>query len=223
MKQYKIDVAMLGDKAVGKTSILQQWTNSQFSEEYTPTVSDIFEKRTTRRKSIRDSSQVDLRIFDTCGSMAFPALNRVTISRSDAFVIVYSVDCEKSFECAQRLLREVAEIKNLERIPLVIVGNKGDGDIESREVTFEQGLKFAVEAKAPFMEVSAKTGLNIDDIFYTLSKRFDAVELMKDSQFPSPGLIRRTRRFLGIKFACKSKHTQLIFPEKAKKISSAAR
>ena len=222
MKQYKIDVAMLGDKAVGKTSILQQWTNSQFSEEYTPTVSDIFEKRTIRRKSIRDSSQVDLRIFDTCGSMAFPALNRVTISRSDAFVIVYSVDCEKSFECAQRLLREVAEIKNLERIPLVIVGNKGDGDIESREVTFEQGLKFAVEAKAPFMEASAKTGLNIDDVFYTLSKRFDAVELMKDSEFPSPRLIRRTRRFLGIKIGGKkSKHMQLIFPEKAKKISAA--
>lgn len=221
MKQYKIDVAMLGDKAVGKTSILQQWSKGQFSEEYTPTVSDVFEKRITRRRSVRDSSKVDLRIFDTCGSMAFPALNRVTISRSDAFVIAYSVDCEKSFECAQRLLKEVAEVKNLERIPLVIVGNKSDGDMESREVTFEQGLKFAVEAKASFMEVSAKTGQNIDDLFFTLSKRFDAVELMKDSQFPSPRLLRRTRRFLGIKIGCKSNHTQLIFPEKAQKMSAA--
>jgi len=189
MKKFKLNISFLGDGFVGKTAILQRLLTGTFSNTYTPTVGETLEMRTKRRPS--DDSPMDLQIFDTSGSLSFPAMTRVLIGQSDAFVIVYAVDSEKSFECAQRLAHEVEEISHLKRVPLLIVGNKADLN-EGRKVSFERGLQLAVKCKAPFMEVSAKIGCKMDDIFYTLLKRYDAVELLKSDEFPS--CILRHRR-----------------------------
>ena len=203
MKKYKLDVAVLGDAAVGKSAILQKWLKDEFSEAYRPTVSDMYENRTRRRKSLWDTSELDLKIYDTCGSMDFPAMHRVTISSADAFLIVYSVDSEKSFECAHRLVNEVSEIKDGERIPIVIVGNKAD-KMEDRKVSFEKGLQLAVEAKAPFMEVSAKTGFNVEDTFYTLWKRFDTLAFLSSPDFNSGRTMGGPKRFFGFRVGNKN-------------------
>ena len=180
MKKFKLDIAVLGDGFVGKTSIMQRVLTGNFSNSYVPTVGETLEMRTRRRPS--DTSQLDLRIFDTCGSMAFPAMTRVIIGQSDAYLIVYAVNSEKSFKTAQRIIHEVSEITNLDRVPLIIVGNKADLK-EKRKISFEKGLQLAVESKAPFMEVSAKDGDKLQDIFYTLLKRFDTLELLKSPDF----------------------------------------
>ena len=182
MKKFRLNITFLGDGFVGKTAILHRLIDGTFSSSYAPTVGETFEMRAKRRPS--ETSQMDLRIFDTSGSVAFPAMTRVLIGQSDAFVIVYAVNSEKSFECAQRLAREVSEISHLERVPLIVIGNKADL-IDDRQVSFEKGLQLAVKCKAPFMEVSAKNGEKLEDIFYTLVKRCDTVELLSSNDFSS--------------------------------------
>ena len=56
------------------------------------------------------------------------------------------------------------EMKNFERIPLVLVGNKTDlfGD---REVSTTEGLALARELGCPFYEASAANTINVDDVF----------------------------------------------------------
>ena len=180
MKKFKLNITFLGDGFVGKSAILQRLVAGTFSTSYVPTIGETLEMRTKRRPS--DTSPLDLRIFDTSGSMAFPAMTRVLIGQSDAFVVVYAVNSEKSFECAGRLIHEVSEISHLERVPLIIIGNKSDLNA-SRQVSFERGLQLAVKYKAPFMEVSAKNGEKLEDIFYTLLKRCDTVELLRNNEF----------------------------------------
>lgn len=176
MKKFNLDITVLGDEFVGKTAIMERLVNGRFSNSYVPTVGDTFEMRTRRRPS--GPSEIDLRIFDTCGSMEFPAMTKVLIEQSDAFVIVYSVDSERSLKRAHQFINIVSDITNLERVPLILVGNKADLASE-RQVSFEKGLQLAVEARVPFMEVSAKNGNCIEDIFFTLLKRIDTVEVLK--------------------------------------------
>ncbi len=196
-----INVAILGDGAAGKTAILQRWRKNVFSEQHSPTVSDVFEEQVHRQE---ETSDINLKIYDTAGSLAFPAMNRITIMHSDAFVVVYAVNSEKSFKAAKRLVEEVKDIKT-DRIPCVVVGNKSDLH-DTREVSFEQGLQLAVETKAPFMEVSAKTGLNIHDIFLTLLRRFETLEKLSSVNFLLHKLERK-RGFLQFRKRSKSEHT----------------
>ena len=182
MKKFNLDVAVLGDEYVGKTAIMERFMKGTYSSSYVPTVGETYEIRT--RRSPSGPSELDLRVFDTCGSIAFPAMQRVLIEQSDAFIIAYAVDSEKSFARAHRLVREVAEVMNFERVPLIIVGNKADLT-SKRKVSFEKGLQLAVQAKVPFMEVSAKDGAGINDVLYTLLKRFDTLELLRSSGIDS--------------------------------------
>ena len=189
METLRINVAVLGDGAVGKTAVLDRWRNDHFPEQHCPTVSEIIEERAQRQSRKHGISQLAIQIFDTAGSIAFPAMNRLTILHSDAFIIIYAVDAEKSFERAKQLRNEVNQIKCCERIPCVLVGNKCDRD-EDRQVSFDRGLQFAVESKSSFMEASAKTGMNVDDIFVSLWSRYDTLKKIGSKDF----LLKKPRR-----------------------------
>eukprot|EP00794_Sanderia_malayensis_P007672 gene7672-8507_t len=201
MAHVRMNVAILGDGRVGKTAILEQWRNGKFVEKHIPTVSEIFEEKAHRHSDQLGTSDLDLKIYDTSGSLAFPAMNRLTIMHSDAFIIVYSIDSEKSFNYAKRTVLEVLELKG-DRVPCIVVGNKCDKETE-RHLSFERGVQLAVEAKAPFMETSAKTGLNIDDIFQVLWRRFETLRKLNTTNFPIRKL-QRKRKFLKFRKGTKS-------------------
>ena len=191
-------IAVLGDGGVGKTSILKRYLDGEFKEVYEPTISEIYEKHTKRTDRNGNLTDYDLKIFDSAGLHSFPAMRRLTVSQSDAFILVYSVDSERSFECAKILRREITQVKGLDRVPCVLVGNKSDLDSSKRKVTFEKGLQFAVDASCSFVEVSAKEDKLIEDVFQGLLRSVETVELMKFRERSltrlTPGLSRRISR-----------------------------
>ena len=171
------DVAVLGDKACGKSSIVERLISGSFTQTYTPTAAENY------MTTLHDGSRrvACLQIFDTAGRFEFPVMLRLTITKCQAFMIVYSVDSEKSLEVAKQKIEEIKNIKG-KSVPCVLVGNKKDLK-NQRQVTFETGLQTAVQYGCAFIETSASEDKDIEDAFLSLVKKIEFTAKAKRQMF----------------------------------------
>ncbi len=155
-------VVVFGAGGVGKSSLVLRFVRGTFRENYIPTIED------TYRQVISCNKQVcTLQITDTTGSHQFPAMQRLSISKGHAFILVYSIVSKSSLEELKPIMKEVIEIKgDIEGIPIMLVGNKCDET--SREVSTALGEACAKQWGCAFMETSAKTNHNVRELFQEL-------------------------------------------------------
>ncbi|KAL4698839.1 hypothetical protein H8959_011496, partial [Pygathrix nigripes] len=122
-------VAVFGAGGVGKSSLVLRFVKGTFRESYIPTVEDTYRQVISCDKSI-----CTLQITDTTGSHQFPAMQRLSISKGHAFILVYSITSRQSLEELKPIYEQICEIKgDVESIPIMLVGNKCD-ESPSREV-----------------------------------------------------------------------------------------
>ena len=76
-----------------------------------------------------------LQITDTTGSHQFPAMQRLSITKGHAFILVFSVTSRQSIEELKPIWEMIRSIKgNLDDVPMILVGNKCD-ETENRELS----------------------------------------------------------------------------------------
>ena len=95
------------------------------------------------------------------------------IRDAKAFVLVYAIDKEDSFEEIQNIKRRIDKIKP--KSPIVIVGNKADLD-SSRKIGTKTGEDLANTYGVMFIETSARTGANCEDPFRMLVRELRSKE-----------------------------------------------
>ena len=103
-------------------------------------------------------------VVDTAGQdeySIFPTQYTVDI---DGYVLVYSIDSEKSFEVVQVIYDKLVDLLGNPSFPLVLVGNKSDLHM-NRVITQATGKKLAQDLKAAFFETSAKDNHCANDLF----------------------------------------------------------
>ncbi|EDR25018.1 hypothetical protein, conserved [Entamoeba dispar SAW760] len=152
---------------VGSSAIVIQFVSGHFVELYDPTLEEIY------TKDIQvDGETVKLQITDTFNSDEYEALRFLNISMADGFVLTYSITSKESLEEIKGIYEEIYRVKHKnknEPIPIIIVGNKCDLENE-REVTKEEGMNYADNINCPFIECSAKTNENINQIFEIITR-----------------------------------------------------
>nr|XP_057947169.1 GTP-binding protein Di-Ras1b [Doryrhamphus excisus]XP_057947170.1 GTP-binding protein Di-Ras1b [Doryrhamphus excisus] len=155
-------VVVFGAGGVGKSSLVLRFVKGTFRDTYIPTVEDTY-----RQVISCDKSVCTLQITDTTGSHQFPAMQRLSISKGHAFILVYSITSKQSLEELKPIYQQVLAIKgNVEAIPIMLVGNKSDET--QREVETKDGEAQANQWKCAFMETSAKTNHNVTELFQEL-------------------------------------------------------
>ncbi|KAG8666559.1 hypothetical protein FPOAC2_11676 [Fusarium poae] len=160
-------VLLLGDSAVGKTNIVNQFTQAQFDAESKPTLGI---KPTNKIVKV-GSSAVKASIWDTAGLERY----RATVNYyydAVAVLLVYDITNRKSFENASRWLQEI-RTHGEPGIVVMLVGNKSDlGNLRvvetQRAVRTEEAAVFARENKIPFAEISARYVSQVETTFQTL-------------------------------------------------------
>ncbi|ELT90109.1 hypothetical protein CAPTEDRAFT_166262 [Capitella teleta] len=155
-------VVVFGAGGVGKSSLVLRFVRGTFRESYIPTIED------TYRQVISCNKQVcTLQITDTTGSHQFPAMQRLSISKGHAFILVFSITSRSSMEELKPIMKEILDIKgDVENIPVMLVGNKCDES--AREVATAMGTALAKMWNIHFMETSAKTNHNVKELFQEL-------------------------------------------------------
>ncbi|XP_017272236.1 GTP-binding protein Di-Ras1b [Kryptolebias marmoratus] len=155
-------VVVFGAGGVGKSSLVLRFVKGTFRDTYIPTVEDTY-----RQVISCDKSVCTLQITDTTGSHQFPAMQRLSISKGHAFILVYSITSKQSLEELKPIYQQILAIKgNVESIPIMLVGNKSDET--HREVETKDGEAQANLWKCAFMETSAKTNHNVTELFQEL-------------------------------------------------------
>uniref|UniRef100_A0A0N5ATN2 GTP-binding protein Di-Ras2 n=1 Tax=Syphacia muris TaxID=451379 RepID=A0A0N5ATN2_9BILA len=158
-------VAIFGAGGVGKSSIVMRFIKGTFSESYVPTVEDTYRQVI----SCNQKNVCTLEITDTTGSHQFPAMQRLSVAKGNALILVYSVTSRQSLEELGPILLMFKEVRgeSLQDIPIMLVGNKKD-DEKKRQVTAEVGEKLAAKWGIGFIETSAKNNDNITELFEQL-------------------------------------------------------
>jgi len=158
MNDIHIKCVLVGDGAVGKTSMLISYTEGLFPEEYVPTV---FDNYTTTIQI--DGEVITLALWDTAGQEQYSRLRSLSYPETDVFIYCYSVVSRSSFENIKS--RWVPEIQHhAPGIATILVGTKSDirKDVKKlKKITDEEGdiLPTKEMAEAMAKEVGAKTSL----------------------------------------------------------------
>ncbi|XP_055381370.1 GTP-binding protein Di-Ras2 isoform X2 [Condylostylus longicornis] len=165
MCKVEINVVVFGAGGVGKSSLVLRFVKGTFRESYIPTIEDTYRQVISCNKNI-----CTLQITDTTGSHQFPAMQRLSISKGHAFILVYSVCSKQSLEELRPIWDLIKELKgqDITQIPVMLVGNKCDESAELREVTQTEGQAEAASWGVNFMETSAKTNHNVTELFQEL-------------------------------------------------------
>ncbi|XP_062413024.1 GTP-binding protein Di-Ras1a [Sardina pilchardus] len=155
-------VVVFGAGGVGKSSLVVRFVKGTFRDTYIPTVEDTYTQVISCDKSV-----CTLQITDTTGSHQFPAMQRLSISKGHAFILVYSITSRQSLEELRPIYQQLLAIKgSVDSVPVMLVGNKADEP--QREVEVRDGEAQARSWKCAFMETSAKTNHNVTELFQEL-------------------------------------------------------
>lgn len=165
MRDYKLVV--LGSGGVGKSALTVQFVQSIFVEKYDPTIEDSYRKQVEV-----DGQQCMLEILDTAGTEQFTAMRDLYMKNGQGFVLVYSITSLATFNDLVDLREQILRVKDTDKVPLVLVGNKCDLE-EDRVVSKEQGAGLASSwgGNTVFIETSARKKINIDEVFHCLVKQ----------------------------------------------------
>ena len=107
---------------------------------------------------------IKLQIWDTCGQELYRSLITNFYRNSSLAIMVYAINSRESFENIEMWLRELRTHSNPDA-KVFLIGNKIDLESE-RKISKEEGEKFCKDNKLNgFMESSAKTGVNAQNIF----------------------------------------------------------
>jgi small GTP-binding protein len=159
--EWVLKICAAGSFQVGKTSLIRRYAEGKFSESYTPTIGvDVTVKRVTI-----DNQQVKLLLWDTAGQEVFGRIRPMYFEGAFGCIIVYDISRAETF---QQLNSWIAEFRAQDRqnAPVAIIGNKNDLE-DQREVSTEEGMKFAESLSLPFVECSAKLGGAEIGLMYT--------------------------------------------------------
>ncbi|OAD57831.1 Ras-related protein Rab-26 [Eufriesea mexicana] len=162
-------VMLLGDSGVGKTCLLTRFRDGRFlSGNYITTVGIDFRNKVV----VVDDTSIKLQIWDTAGQERFRSVTHAYYRDAHALLLLYDVTNKTSYDNIRAWLSEIREHAN-EDVVIMLLGNKSDCGTE-RVVKKEDGKRLAQEYKVPFMETSAKTGLNVELAFLAVARDLKA-------------------------------------------------
>ena len=182
--QYRIVV--MGAAGVGKTCIISQFLYKKFDTQYRATVEDLHQGEYQI-----NGLPVNFNILDTSGTYEFPAMRKLSISTGDAFILVYSVEDESSFEEVKKLRQQILDQKTDRFIPIVIVGNKSSC---TKEKQISRNLMVNIDWENGFIEASAKDNINIDNIFQELLTQANVPYVLEQRRKSSPAVTSQKKK-----------------------------
>ncbi|MFX1376102.1 MAG: GTP-binding protein [Promethearchaeota archaeon] len=174
-KGYGFKITVIGDGAVGKTSLIKKYTQGSFKKEYISTLGTQFSKY----EEVIDGEKIELYLWDIAGQDSFEALRQRFYTGSSGAIIVFSHAPEQteSFNHVSKWFSDLK--KHCGNIPIVLFGNKvdlvDDGELTSNPniPTSDNNVEqYAKENKfIGYFKTSALTGDGVTDAFKALVRK----------------------------------------------------
>ena len=161
LRRTVLPLMLLGDGQVGKTSLILRLTGNEFNDSQLTTVG----KESYVQQVDLHGYTLKMKIWDTAGQERFKSMSVQVIKTSDAVILVYAINDKNSFLALDTWLGKLNETTDLSKKPIIIIGNKADLDESQREISYEEGKKYAESKGYHFYETSAKTSQGVQEAF----------------------------------------------------------
>ena len=188
----QIKLLMIGDSAVGKTSLLLRYANDTFSSTFITTIGIDFKIKTINL----DGKRVKLQIWDTAGQEQFRTITRSYFRGAQGIVLVsgpprprprprpprappaptptppaqvYDITDRGTFNSVRSWMAQINEHAD-GQVNKILVGNKCDNS-SARKVSADEGRKLADEYGVRFIETSAKQNVNVTEAFRAIAQQ----------------------------------------------------
>ncbi|MFX0076451.1 MAG: Rab family GTPase [Candidatus Hermodarchaeota archaeon] len=161
---YKVIV--IGDPAVGKTSLLTKFATNQFEEKYLPTVGVSILKETIELED-KDAT-VNLMFWDIAGQPQFYMLHRPYFNGADGILLVFDTTRSSTFSNVNNWYSSAVKY-GLSGVPRILIGNKIDLKDE-RKIILPMAEHLSEKLNAPYFETSALTGENVKIVFHKIAE-----------------------------------------------------
>jgi Ras-related protein Rab-8A len=162
---YLVKLLLIGDSGVGKSCLLLRFSDDSFTTSFITTIGIDFKIRTIEL----DGKRIKLQIWDTAGQERFRTITTAYYRGAMGILLVYDVTDESSFNNIKNWMRNI-EQHAADNVNKILVGNKADMDESKRAVPTAKGQALADEYGIIFFETSAKTNLNVENVFFTMAR-----------------------------------------------------
>lgn len=172
-RQAQFKLVLLGESAVGKSSIVQRFVKNSFDEFRESTIGAAFLTQTIKLSnedinnndvnSDSDGIIIKFEIWDTAGQERYRSLASMYYRNAQAAIVVYDITQLESLDKAKYWIKELLKQASSDII-IALVGNKIDLESE-RKISNDEIIALSNELNLLNFQVSAKTGENIQDLF----------------------------------------------------------
>ena len=153
--QIRIKLLIIGDSAVGKTSMLLKYTDNFFPESHLATIGVEFKTKEVEYNGYK----IELQIWDTAGQERFKSITKSFFRNANGIIFVYDITQKNTFKNVKDWIKD-SEVNDF-GFQRILVGNKIDLQ-NKRQVSLEDAKEWADKKNMEVIETSAKTGANID-------------------------------------------------------------
>ncbi|XP_953567.1 small GTPase (Rab11) [Theileria annulata] len=157
---YLFKIVLIGDSNVGKSNLLDRFVKGNFKLDSKSTIGVEF---ATKNVNLKNGKIAKAQIWDTAGQERYRAITSAYYRGARGAIVVYDIASKQSFYNVSRWLSELNEYGDPNMI-IALVGNKSDLT-HLREVTFEDGERYARSNNLLFFETSCLNNENIDTTF----------------------------------------------------------
>lgn len=164
----KRKIMLLGDGAVGKTSVVRRFVVDKFSDDYITTIGTKVTKKDLRFEMPYGPVNLTLMIWDILGQKGYTTIQESSFQGAKGVLLVCDLTRNETFDSLETYW--IPRLTNVAgRIPQVIVGNKVDL-VENRKAAEDKLGNLSKKHECPCFVSSAKTGENVEAAFLTLGK-----------------------------------------------------
>ena len=170
---YIVKTIIVGDNAVGKTSIVENLVENTFSPYIDTSIGVDY-----RVKIIElANKKVKFQLWDTAGQEKFRSITKTYYRSAELVLIVFDVSRYPNFSKLQNWIEEVRFLN--QTCQIFLIGNKID---LNRNVSFDQARKFADDNNISYYECSAKDSTNIEESFQAIAANLYEQNLLRPIQ-----------------------------------------
>ena len=161
--QISKKIVLVGHFGVGKTSLVKQFIQEKFSEEYHTSIGVKVDKKTIKI----DEIEVSLLIWDIAGEASLNTIPDSYLLGSHGTILVFDYSREPTYGNMSEQLEIVKQ--KIPGKPIVLVGNKSDlvSDVERENIIEEIGIE-------DILSSSAKLGEGVEELFEKLARKIIA-------------------------------------------------
>ena len=167
--QYLFKIMVIGEGAVGKTTLVNRYVTGTFERDYKTTIGSQFAVKLAHISPPETDYAIGIKqqAWDVAGQARFKAVRKMYYSGAAGVIVVFDVTRRRSFTELSKWIQEADESIGI-RVPMIVVGNKTD--LPDRAVPSDEAKRWAEDQGFLYMESSAKTGEGVADMFTVLAE-----------------------------------------------------